>query len=159
MRIFKRAQATPTISVVAIIFYLVFLALVGSTTVFFVSTYVKTKTDVTETTGMLIAYEALTTKYGITRVDIPTQRNYVTMIDLNKFEDVVLGSSLYLEDNKKFAAKFILKDSGGSTIKEAYVNKAEFVEVRNNIVEERSVQIYDKGKESAGILRISVRMR
>lgn len=160
MRIFKKAQGpvTPTFSMLPIVFFLVFLAIVGSTTLFFTASFIKTKTDVTDTYAGLVAEEALTANYGITYVDVPTQRNYITTIDLARFEDSILESSVHLPDNRRFAARFVLKKVNNQVVKEAYLNKAEFIETRNNIIERRTVTINQAGNEYPGILEINVRI-
>jgi hypothetical protein len=163
MKIFryKKAQGgaeTPSVEIIPLIFYFVFLAIVGSTTLFFVDTFMKTKTDVMTTYGALLPNQIMTADYGITKIDVQTQRNYITTVDLSRFEDSILDSAIYLPDNRRFSAKLTIKKLGGEVVKEAYLNKAEFVDTKNNLLEQRRVTILDRGNEYPGIMDINIRV-
>ncbi len=118
----KKAQATekflmqvPKLIMLIIVFFIV-IALIN--------VYRVDRLDVQQLEASLLLDRVLYSRNCISYVDETTTRAYPGIIDLNKFSSDNLESCLYYEnENRNNAAKLILEDLDGSSIKTIFYNK------------------------------------
>lgn len=103
---------------------LIMLILVFFIVIAIINVYRVDKLDVQQIESSLLLDRILYSRNCISYVNPDTTRSYPGIIDLNRFSSDNLESCLYYEDeNRNNAAKLILEDLDGNSIKTVFYNK------------------------------------
>ncbi len=162
----KKAQY---IKFMLLIVWAVFLVSILLVIVIFTGSLVKKEVDIRSPEARTFANRLLYSPHGgISYSDVDLGRMYPGTVDMQKLENAVLDSTVYIDDNQILAAKVTLKNIQGMEIKSAIYNEQWYLRWESligrvgsggvsEIMEKRYVVIYDGDIiKNQGILEIQV---
>jgi len=161
MKLYKKAQGFSTLNL--FFWRFLFIAIAFTAVWYLASTQIQEKVNIQQTKDLILINRILYSPTSIAFTDPNTGRVYPDIIDLAKFNEKVLNSSINTDKNL-IAAKLELKNLDTNEVTETYLNKKWFdrwdplikFEQYSKTIKWKYILIKRGDKINKGLLRIDV---
>jgi hypothetical protein len=134
----------------------------------FTTSFARTSMDIRDAEARIFANRILYSPEGISYFDVDLGRSHLGAVDFGRVDSSILDNALMLEDNQVIAAKVVLKNLRGLTLKEAIYNEVWYMRwlplagrrgsgAASEIIEKRYALIYENDNfREPGIVEIQM---